>query len=57
MRKNNRYALCAKCYRPQEKKEMRKILVTESPYSTPRVLCHLCLACFCALLDELEVSM
>lgn len=57
MRKNNRYALCAKCFIAQEKKEMRKILTAEHYYGTPRILCHLCQACFCALLDELEVSM
>lgn len=54
---HNWYAYCAKCGKVQEKKEMRRLYTTEHTYGTPKILCFLCQSCFCALLDELEVSM
>ena len=53
---HNWYAHCAKCGRLQEKKVMQKLYIGDR-YHAPKILCHLCQLCFCALLDELEVSM
>lgn len=54
---HNWYAHCAKCDKLQEKKRMRRLLTTDHAYGTPHILCFLCESCFCALMDELEVSM
>ena len=55
---HNWYAHCAKCGKVQRKMDMKKLYAsvgTSCP--VPKILCHLCQSCFCALLDELEVSM
>lgn len=53
---HNWLATCPKCGRLGEKKNMRRLLTTDHPYGTPKVLCFLCHSCFCRLLDEWEIS-
>lgn len=36
---------------------MQRLFIEKHRYAGPTILCFLCQSCFCALLDEWEVSM
>ena len=52
---HNWYSSCAKCGTIHRKREMRPLYVADSNSLPPRLLCYLCQACYCILLDELEI--
>lgn len=49
------YASCARCGIVQLKRDMRPLYTAPTRYQSPRILCHLCEACFFRLLDEWEI--
>lgn len=50
-------AECARCKRVGDKRDMQRLFIEKQRYACPTILCFLCQSCFCALLDEWEVSM
>ena len=56
-RPNERYiAVCAKCGRELLKKNMAQIYVKEGSVSTIKILCHFCVNCYAAFLDDVGIS-
>lgn len=53
---HNWYTRCPKCGRTGRKMEMRPIFTAQTRYAPPKILCYLCEACFCDLLEEWEVA-
>ena len=52
-----RYGVCAKCGKEMLKRNMTALMVKESSYVNPALLCHVCQDCLPELLDLLDVSM
>ena len=54
---HNWLAICPRCGKLGKKREMKKLYVAVGIYNpTPKILCHICQSCFCALLDEWEIE-
>ncbi len=57
MPEHNWLAICPRCGRIDEKRNMKKIYTSVGVYCpTPKILCHLCYPCFAALCDEWEIE-
>lgn len=55
--KHNRLAVCSKCGRVDEKRNLAALYLKADRYSNPKLMCHICHDCLAALAEELELSM